>query len=610
MSRKKMKAVKKKPVAATETQVCVYRDDPGTGIPIWNSALFARLINQKRWIECFESACKFMTYFETHHYKGFGKDDIAAINAFVTSVFMLLIQPDFTLGTQESFRLVSCGHLFASLVALSGYLTTDPALRMLISEGNLVKLTFLQNSRSNIQANAKIFFDANVELASVWYNTYMLGVGCPTDIMERNVRNHVANFDDRWIPMNHHVSCPAFTCTYMNQRDTKSFKTKLNKSLSGRMNIPFTNNPDPLSIAICTSKWHRNHAVYKSAGPLVEQLLGKYKLTLIHLGEGVPDTLVKDYFDKTYNVYFNRQGKLVIPDEILTNDFQLLYYPDIGMIDEGVWLSNQRVAPIQAVGYGHPETTGATQIDYFIGGDVEKDATDWYTEKMVLIPGLAQHPAWPTAPRKNNWQPSEKVRVNCVWGPDKYNNTLLRVLAAINMQCGGHEGHEYHFFPSPGANRYACLVPWMRDIQTILPNSVFHTDIEYYDYMEAAEQNDFLLNSYPFGGYNTIVESYYLGLPCVCLRGERFYNRAGNELNTMIGMEELNAYFVEDYIQIAAQLITDKEYLAAERAKLASIDLKAKLFQVTDKHFLNAIDHIIANHPLQTNPTLIGELYA
>jgi hypothetical protein len=139
-----------------------------------------------------------------------------------------------------------------------------------------------------------------------------------------------------------------------------------------------------------TERWHRNHAVYKSAGPLVEQLLDKYDLTLVWTNppDREPPTIVKEYFDKVVHCYFKADGNLVIPDELMNNDLQMIYYPDIGMSDESVWMSNMRFAPIQAVGYGHPDTTGdGNEIDYFLCGDVEKNADDAYSELVYVFRG-------------------------------------------------------------------------------------------------------------------------------------------------------------------------------------------------------------------------------
>jgi len=373
-------------------------------------------------------------------------------------------------------------------------------------------------------------------------------------------------------------------------------------------------------IAIITNKWHRNHAVYKSASPLVEQLKGKYELSLLWTSspDRIPDTRVEDYFDHIHHCYFTPDGKLIVPDEVKNNDYAMVYFPDIGMSDESIWMSNIRMAPIQAVGYGHPDTTGeGNEIDYFVGGDVEKEATDQYAETMVLLPGLAQEPAWPTAPRQNNYQDDGIVRINCVWGPDKYNFTLLTLLAEINQQVHNkyqqehqeaiengltdHElrvvNHEFHFFASPGVNRYGALPPFLNDVNRILPNYHLHNLQEYFDYMVNAEMHDFALNSFPFGCYNVLIESLYMGLPFLTLVGDRFYNRAGMHLNNQIDMDENNFESPRELIDKAVTLITDPSELNRQRKHLAETDLKARLFTLKGDHFLEAVEYMLANHP-------------
>lgn len=449
----------------------------------------------------------------------------------------------------------------------------------------------------------------------MWYMAYMMGLSSPTKRIQKNMFCHLANMDERWIPPHHSLSGLYFVCTYHNPEAALRVKGIINKGIKDRGGLPkFVNTPRESGqkhVAIVTNRWHRNHAVYKSASPLVEQLVGKCKLTLIWTSppDRVPDTMITDYFDKVVYCYFKPNGDLEIPAEVMNNDFDMVYYPDIGMSDESIWMSNMRIAPIQAVGYGHPDTTGPNnEIDYFIGGDVEKDSTDSYAETMVLLPGLAQEPAWPTAPRQNNYKDDGIVRVNCVWGPDKYNHTLLTMLEGINKrvaQIDPESKHEIHLFGSPGMNRYAALPSFLREIGRMLPNATVHSEQEYYDYMENAEMHDFSLNSFPFGCYNVLVESLYMGLPFLTLVGDRFYNRAGMYLNDRIEMGENNFTQPQGLIAKAVELITNPAELKRQRDHLASLDLKSRLFTLKGDHFLEAVEHIFANHPF-TETVLIG----
>ncbi len=112
--------------------------------------------------------------------------------------------------------------------------------------------------------------------------------------------------------------------------------------------------------------------------------------------------------------------------------------------------------------------------------------------------------------------------------------------------------------------------------------------------------------SFPFGCYNVLIESLYMGLPFLTIVGERFYNRAGMWLNDQIGMSENNFESPRNFVNKAADLITQPDELKRQRALLASLDLKDRLFTLKGKHFLSAVNYMFANHPFH-DTKLIGD---
>jgi predicted O-linked N-acetylglucosamine transferase (SPINDLY family) len=51
---------------------------------------------------------------------------------------------------------------------------------------------------------------------------------------------------------------------------------------------------------------------------------------------------------------------------IAREEMDLLFYTDIGMDPETYFLSFARLAPVQCVTWGHPDTTGVPNVDYFL----------------------------------------------------------------------------------------------------------------------------------------------------------------------------------------------------------------------------------------------------
>ena len=545
-------------------------------------------------------------FFETTHFTAYSQADLSRIDNIVAVTFALMADPEFKVEGTEALNLIATNHLFCNLVASSAYKTTDGILlHVLRQDNNFMKVLFLYNQRSNHVIDVKTLFDVEPGAASLWYTTYSLGTSNPTLTQLRNLQRHAEQMDERWVTPHQKVSCQYFTTTYLAPGEDRRVKGIINAACKKKFIWSIKNTPSPNKIAIITAKWHRNHAVYKSASPLVNQLRDKYDLTLVHLGEHTPVNLVTEGFESVVNAKFVGQ-ELRLPKELLDNNFAAVYYPDIGMNDEGLWMSNCRIAPIQVMGYGHPATSGDnSEIDYFIGGTCEKDVGHCYAEQMILIPGLAQAPVWPQYERKNNWEPREKLQINCAWGPDKYNYHMLSILAEVSKRA--KRPHEWNMFPSPGIHRYAGFHPFRLAISEILPNSFIHCDKEYYDYMEAAEKGDFSVNSYPFGGYNTVIESMFLGLPIITLEGNRYYNLACSYLLREVGMPELSHTDAEAFIECCVSMIDDESKLAKYRQELDTLDLRGILFKEDEKkHFLQAFEYIFKHHPIaKTSPIIV-----
>ncbi|MDB5364065.1 MAG: hypothetical protein JWO51_5362 [Rhodospirillales bacterium] len=76
---------------------------------------------------------------------------------------------------------------------------------------------------------------------------------------------------------------------------------------------------------------------------------------------------------------------------ILKDEPDVLLYPEIGMDPMAARLGAMRLAPLQCVSWGHPETTGFATIDVFLSNALMEPAGSGqhYSEKLVLMPNLS-----------------------------------------------------------------------------------------------------------------------------------------------------------------------------------------------------------------------------
>jgi CRISPR-associated protein Csy1 len=71
-------------------------------------------------------------------------------------------------------------------------------------------------------------------------------------------------------------------------------------------------------------------------------------------------------------------------------DLDVLIYPQLGMDGRDATLAALRLAPIQCAAWGHPETSGSGEIDFFFScADMEPaDSQTQYSERLLFLPGL------------------------------------------------------------------------------------------------------------------------------------------------------------------------------------------------------------------------------
>ena len=525
----------------------------------------------------------------------------------ITKVLLdLLIRDDFVIPRDHGWRYVSYLPVWCNLLAHTTLRNTDRIVAHLAPKPeHLPKLLALHGPRNNVRVPMEEMFARDANLASVWYAYYVGGAPCAADpVVYENLRRHV-----RQLPAKYQVFGPVasnllFMATYIDHANERALKGRLHHLIRttwpGRREI--TCRPNRRKIAIATHMWAPTSPVYRSAWPFVQRLAERYDLTLLDFAQPEVDRADLSCFERVIPLRFTEGGQLDL-SAVLSTDFQMVYYLDVGMSHESRFLSNLRLAPIQAVGYGHPASTYGAQMDYFIGGadvEVPELAGENYSERLVLIPGIGVHPVRPSwAPPEPPVLPActETIVVNCPWTNMKVNHPLVQALRAAAEKAP--RPVRFQFFPSWPVTRNAGYIPFLVDLQHQLgPERVtVHRDVPPPEYLKLMARGHCSADAYPFGGYNTIVDSLVLARPVVTWEGSKFFNRAASRLLKDLGLGELVATDRDGYVQRLARLIHDDAYRQDVSDRMRSLDLEAELFS-PDRcpRFDRVIEHLIAHH--------------
>jgi hypothetical protein len=541
-----------------------------------------------------------LQHFQQRAYLSLDEKGRYFVNSFVQQLLYLLCRPDFVPSDQWIVRFVLSNPLISNLVAVSGFHTTDGWLELIRNqEHNYFKILTLYSARNSVRFDRRSLVSANPALASLWYNAYaqLYRCGLADRMVLENLKEHFAFHDER-LSYARDPQELAFGVTYVDQQAEPSVKRRVNESLQTVL-APWQqrvrNTPNPRKIAVMSSMWRSNHSVFRIQHAYLKSL-SDYHLTLVQFGKNQhTDT---DLFDDV--IVYERAGEAFNPEQLLVNDFGMIYYPDVGMSGPSLMFSNLRLAPLQVASLGHSVSPWGAEIDYFISGaQAEPEHPERnYSERLVLLRGSGAIHEKPRYSPKGLRNESEYVLINCPWSSQKINSDFLEAIREIIDRS--RKSLHLRLFAGAALTRTTDFLPFVQDVRRALDERArieIAPPYHYDTYMEQMERGDLCLDSFHFGGCNTIADVLFLRKPTVTWEGNRWYSRIGSQMLRQIGMEELIATSRDEYVSLALRLIEDETYRQSVARRIENADLDATIFNHADADdFRQAIDFLFANH--------------
>jgi predicted O-linked N-acetylglucosamine transferase (SPINDLY family) len=277
------------------------------------------------------------------------------------------------------------------------------------------------------------------------------------------------------------------------------------------------------------------------------------------------------------------QGPLRLDDwrrTILADAPHVLLYPEIGMDQVTAQLAAQRLAPVQCVSWGHPVTSGFPAIDYFLSSDRMEptDAQAHYSERLVRLPNLSIcYEASATRPaalsRAELGLRENAVAYWCCQSLPKYLPQYDEVFARIARAVGDCQftfiefaggRHVTEVFRRRLESAFARQGLRAADHCVVLPR------LDPNRFVAAMGACDVLLDSIGWSGCNSTLESLVHDLPIVTLRGELMRGRHTSAILEMMGLDDMIALTVDDYVAIALRLGRSAAERAAVGARIAA----------------------------------------
>jgi uncharacterized protein (TIGR03032 family) len=246
-------------------------------------------------------------------------------------------------------------------------------------------------------------------------------------------------------------------------------------------------------------------------------------------------------------------------------NLDILIFADIGMDCVSQTLCYSRMAPIQAVTWGHPDTTGSPAIDYFISSDlVETEVADHhYSEKLVRLPtmGVYYHrPAISDKTRDKEYfglDPRRRVYL-CPQTLFKFHPAFDSVLADILRQDPGGDVVVIGGRVSEWTD--ALRSRWQRTVNEDPTRIRFIPSQPHEDFLHLLKIADLMLDPFPFCGGNTTYEALALGVPVVTWPGEFLRGRLTYAMYRRMQMTSLIAETPKHYAELALRVATNSDF--------------------------------------------------
>ena len=312
------------------------------------------------------------------------------------------------------------------------------------------------------------------------------------------------------------------------------------------------------------SAYFRDHTIGRLNIGRLEQLdRSRFEVAILSVGRH-QDSLA-DRFRAVADQYVEVSRDVAAARQLVADqELDLLFFADIGMDALTYTLAFSRMAPVQAVTWGHPVTTGSPTIDWFLSSDhLETAASDaHYTERLARLPSLATYYHRPqlTAPQKGRADLGLSATANLYLCPQtlfKFHPAFDEQLAAILRR---DPRGELVLIEGRTANwtrllreRFSRVMPDVLDRVRFLP--ALPND----DFLQLLAMADVMLDPPQFGGGNTSYEALAFGTPVVTWPNELMRTRITHALYAKMGIDELTVDSSEAYVDLAVGLGTDPQ---------------------------------------------------
>jgi protein O-GlcNAc transferase len=341
----------------------------------------------------------------------------------------------------------------------------------------------------------------------------------------------------------------------------------------------------------------REHSIWTAVTKgWIEQLdRDKFEIMIFHLDRTVDRET--EWAMRSVDHLDNRPKDVVgWVDAVISSKLDIALFPETGTDPLTLKLASLRLAPVQAVTWGHPETSGLPTMDLYISGRAFEPpgaAENNYSEKLVTLPGFGVYVeplALPSMdPDLESLElPHDRPLLLCPGQPFKYapryDHVWVQIASGLQRKGFFRKVSAGHlvFFRSHNDTWDRMFEKRLRAaFSSAALDFDSHASIipflEHSRFFGLMRKSALMLDTLGFSGFNTALQGVECDLPVLAFEGDFLRSRLASGIMRELDLPDLVATGEQEFVSKAVSLARDPA--ALDKLRILIAERRSRLFR-------------------------------
>jgi len=357
-----------------------------------------------------------------------------------------------------------------------------------------------------------------------------------------------------------------FFLSYNNENNLPILKTfteniaKVYPELSLNLNLKYCVKSSKIRIGF-VSEFLTDHTIGKLFSNLILDLdPNKFDVIVFH-SLNTKEGFIKKIIDlkiRTISLPLLLNDKIKI---LQAEHLDIIFYPDIGMSGDLYYLTFYKLAKFQINTWGHPETSGNKNLDFFISNQMSElaEADGFYSEKLIKFNNFNIY--------CNSLETSDKnVSFNFPENKNIYfcPQTIFKLVPEFDEIIKNITNLDKKsvicFIKDPFNHQYKIFLQRLKNKGINLDQILIIDRLSEKEFINLSAQADILLDPLYFGAGNSFIETFLNPCPLITHPSKFLRSRLALGLYKQLNIENPPVYYsIDDYIFNAVEIVNDKK---------------------------------------------------